>query len=307
MTDSGIRFIFQVREADAHSRLDRFLALKVPDLSRSQLKRCVESGEVLIDNVVSRIPHAPLKTGQSVQLEHQPTEPVQPDHWDRIRCLHAEDTFLIIDKPAGVLAHPVPNRPERTLVDWLVERYPDIRSVGEDLTRPGIVHRLDRLVSGLMVVPRTNQAFEYLKAQFETRQVQKTYLTLVHGLIEHDGSINLPIARSQSDRRRMAVRLDHTGRAALTNYIVLKRISRFTLLEVHPATGRGHQIRVHLNTLGHPIVGDPLYHPKKLKPVPLGRLFLHSHRISFVDLKEDPRAFVSPLPPELEGYLSRLN
>lgn len=306
MTDVNARFTFPVGEADAHSRLDRFLALKVPDFSRSQLKRCIESGEVLIDDVVSRIPHAALKSGQSVRLEHRPVESALPVNWSRIHCLHAEASFLIIDKPAGVLAHPVPNRAEKTLVDWLIEHYPDIRSVGEDLTRPGIVHRLDRLVSGLMVVPRTNEAFENLKSQFEARQVHKTYLALVHGAIEQDGSVDLPIARSLTDRRRMAVRVDGTGRNALTNYVVLKQFAHHTLLEVQPATGRGHQIRVHLNALGHPIVGDPLYHPRKMKPVPLGRIFLHSHQISFIDLKGNARTFSSPLPIELEEYLNKI-
>ncbi|OGH62317.1 MAG: hypothetical protein A2848_03505 [Candidatus Magasanikbacteria bacterium RIFCSPHIGHO2_01_FULL_50_8] len=222
------------------------------------------------------------------------------------------DDFIVINKPAGLLVHPADSSPDEwTLVDWLKEKFPEVADVGDDPTvRPGIVHRLDRDASGLLVVALTQPSFEHLKNQFQSREIEKEYLVLVHGRVERDfGEITLPISRA-AHGGRMAAHAIGTADAneAHTEFSVERRFTNATLLRVRIHTGRTHQIRVHLFSMQHPVVGDELYTAKKIgKAFPVApRLFLHAARLAFTDTQGVRRDYAAPLPPVLSEYLLQL-
>jgi 23S rRNA pseudouridine1911/1915/1917 synthase len=236
-----------------------------------------------------------------------------------------DKNYLVINKPAALAVHGGGNIKGETLVDWLLRHYPKIKDVGEDATRPGIVHRLDMDVSGLMVIAKNNKSFADLKNKFKERKVQKEYLALVHGRVSKDDDIiDFPIVRSK-DGHKMAALPRNTeellirhnpknrdkgniggffkARTALTEFSVVKRFVNYTLLQVKIKTGRTHQIRVHLFAYGHPLAGDNLYYTKKSalknKKIALGRVFLVANHLAFTDLEGKPHKFSLALPPEL--------
>lgn len=230
-----------------------------------------------------------------------------------LRVVDEQADFLVIDKPAGLLVHQVLGKDEPTLADEITVRHPDMATVGENADRPGIVHRLDKETSGLLVVARNQAMFERLKKQFQARTVNKEYLALVHGVIKHEHNvINRPIGRSLTKGGRMAAhsQTQEKDRQAITEYWVEKRFAHYTLLRVKPRTGRPHQIRVHLNSFGFPVVGDKLYtNPKARRSLirhPLPRLFLHATKLGFKDLEGEYHEYESPLPAELENFLKTL-
>ncbi len=231
-------------------------------------------------------------------------------HMD-IKIIYEDDDILAVNKPAGLLVHGAENSKETTLVDWLIKNYPEIKNIGEDPMRPGIVHRLDKDTSGVLLVAKKQKAFEYLKSQFQNRKIKKKYLALVHGIVKNDkGLIELPIAKSKKDFRKKAVRGKITGkiRDAITEYKVIKRFPGYTLIEAFPKTGRTHQIRVHLKALNHPIVCDKLYGFKKqICPFDLGRQFLHASSLEF-NLSSGGRIKLeADLPDDLQNVLNMLN
>jgi len=237
--------------------------------------------------------------------------------------------YLVIDKPAGLAVHGGGNLKEATLVDWLLTKYPKIKKVGDDPSRPGLVHRLDKDVSGLMVIAKNQESFLNLKDQFKDREVNKQYLALVHGKLSRDeGTIDFPITRSQAGYKMAALPANTTdllrrrhpsgrdqgnieswlkSRLALTEFKVLKRFINYTFLRVKIKTGRTHQIRVHFFALGHPLAGDDLYCTKKSKEknkkLNLGRVFLVADHLSFRDLKKQKQDFTIDLPPTLSTAL----
>jgi 23S rRNA pseudouridine1911/1915/1917 synthase len=239
--------------------------------------------------------------------------------------------YLVINKPAGLAVHGGGNLKEPTLADWLIARYPKIKSVGDDPARPGLVHRLDKEVSGLMVIAKNNKSFLSLKSQFKDREVNKEYIALVHGRLAADsGQIDFPITRSKSGYKMAAIptktvdllsRRHPTGRdqgnitgwfrsrQALSEFTVLRRFVNYTLVRVKIKTGRTHQIRVHFFALGYPLVGDPLYYTKKTKTknqkVNLGRIFLIADHLDFLDLSKKSQSFTIDLPAELMAALPR--
>ena len=241
------------------------------------------------------------------------------------------DDYLVINKPAGVAVHGGGNLKEPTLADWLIARYPKIKKVGDDPARPGLVHRLDKDVSGLMVIAKTSASFEDLKNQFKDREVNKEYVALVHGRIAKDeGTIDFPITRSQAGYKMAALpagaealltRRSPQGRdqgniagwfksrAALTHFSVLQRFVNYTLLRVSIKTGRTHQIRVHFFAYGYPLVGDDLYRNKKSKlrnqKLKLGRVFLVADRLSFRDRAGKTQEFSALLPAALQAVLPK--
>ncbi|MFO0704882.1 MAG: RluA family pseudouridine synthase [Candidatus Andersenbacteria bacterium] len=237
------------------------------------------------------------------------------------RLIFTDEQLIVLDKPAGLAVHraPTEKKHEANLVDWLLERYPELRGVGEDPDRPGIVHRLDRDTSGVLVVARTPTAFTKLKAAFKDRHVQKKYLTLVYGRVpwEHT-TAELSIRRTGSGTfgarhpNDVATLADQTlYRPARTDFVVQKRFADTTLLEAHPKTGRTHQIRVHLKALGYPVVGDQLYAPKKLVAASaqqgLTRHFLHAAQLNFVHpVSGRGVTFIAPLPLELKNFLAQI-
>lgn len=230
----------------------------------------------------------------------------------KLDIVYEDEDLAVIDKPAGLLVHPVPRTEEKTLTDFLSERYPEIKKVGDEPElRPGLVHRLDKDTSGLMVIARNQKTFEFLKNQFQERKVEKRYLALVYGQIaKEEGQIILPIGRSRKFGRQAAGLKGKNVRPALTEFKVVGRFSAkggdFTLLEVRPKTGRTHQIRAHLASIGHPIVGDRLYAKKKSEPLGLFRQFLHAYFLKFTAPDGKILEFRSELPESLKDYLAAL-
>lgn len=242
------------------------------------------------------------------------------------------ENYLVINKPAGLAVHGGGNIKDATLADFLIEKYPEIKTVGDDPIRPGLVHRLDKEVSGLMVVAKNTKTFEHLKNQFKDRDINKEYTALVHGKIANDsGEINFPIKRSSEGFKMAAMPLNTVdllrrrkptdrdqgnldglfkARDAITEYEVIKRFINYTLLQVRIKTGRTHQIRVHFHALGHPLVGDTLYFNKKSKlqnkKINLGRIFLVANKLSFKDIDGEVRNFSLGIPPVLTDFLKTI-
>lgn len=226
------------------------------------------------------------------------------------------DDYVVLNKPAGLLVHPADSSPdEKTLVHWLTATFPKIKTVGDEPElRPGIVHRLDREASGVMVVALTQRMFDFLKEQFQARTMEKEYLVLVHGKVLREfGEINLPISRMTRGGRMAAHSSNYEDASeARTEYFVEKRFSTTTLLRVHIHTGRTHQIRVHMFSLQHPVVGDTLYPLKKFGKTKMGKAFpipprlcLHATRLAFTDLSGARKEYVAPLPADFAHYLTQ--
>ncbi|MDP3043654.1 MAG: RluA family pseudouridine synthase [bacterium] len=233
------------------------------------------------------------------------------------QTIYEDNNYLIINKPAGLLVHGAEHINEPALSDQLLEKYPKLAKIGEDPSRPGIMHRLDKQVSGLMAIAKTQEAFDHLKKQFKKRTVDKKYIALVYGRIARDeGVIDFPIERSVRSGRMAALpktvkgELELRGRRAVTEFEVKQRFINYTLLKIKIKTGRTHQIRVHMSAYGHPVVGDDLYGTKKTreknKKLNFGRIFLAARELSFDDLAEKRRHFKAGLPEELNMFLQKL-
>jgi len=220
-----------------------------------------------------------------------------------MNVIYQDKNILVIDKPAGLLVHPVKNE-KNTLTDWLIKNYPEIKNVGDSPIRPGIVHRLDKDTSGLIVIAKNQKTFDFLKNQFKNREIEKKYLALVHGkLKEKTGIIAKSISRSKRGKQTIAP-LKNT-KSAITRYKVIKEFGNYTLLEAKPETGRTHQIRVHLSSIGHPIAGDEKYKFKRQEKL-LNRQFLHAKYLKFSLPDGSIKEFKSKLPKELNNILEKL-
>ena len=292
---------FTVTAADAGKRLDLLLHERFPDFSRSRIQEWIRAGRVQVNGGKTRAAYA-VHAADTIAAEPMDPPPLHASPEDIPLTILYEDADLVaVDKPAGMVVHAGAGVHSGTLVNALLHRFEALSGVGGAL-RPGIVHRLDRFTSGVLLVAKNDTAHHRLAAQFSGRQVEKVYLALVHGEVKADhGRIERPIARDPLHRTRMTARLDE-GRPAWSEYRVLERFPRFTLLEVRIGTGRTHQIRVHLSSLGHPVVGDTLYGaPARF----LDRFFLHAHRIRFHHPTTGKEILLtSPLPEELKKCVS---
>lgn len=230
--------------------------------------------------------------------------------------IYENSEYLVINKPAGLLTHGAAHIKEPTLADQLLARYPDLTGVGEGADRPGMMHRLDKLVSGLLIIAKTKESYTDLKAQFQARTVEKNYTALVYGRVDRDeGEINFSIRRSSQGFKMAALPLtvkgekNESGRMAVTEFTVIRRFINYTLLDVSIKTGRTHQIRVHLAAYGYPIAGDDLYGTKKTrlknKKFGLERIFLHAGRLVFRDLSGEKKEFRADLPEDFKDFLSQ--
>ena len=293
---------------DAGKRLDHLLHERLPEFSRSRIQAWIREGRAPVNGAAVRASYL-VRAGDSIVVEPAEAPPLHASpEAIPLDVLYEDEDVVAIDKPAGMVVHAGAGVHAGTLVNALLHRFAALSGVGGAL-RPGIVHRLDRYTSGVLLVARNDAAHRNLAAQFSERQVEKTYLALVHGSVSREsGRIERPIARDPVHRTRMTSRLAQ-GRAAWSEYRVLQRFNRFTLLEVKIGTGRTHQIRVHLSSIGHPVVGDKLYGAPEVVPAtePLGRYFLHAHRIRFRKPSNgEEMQIISPLPPELERWMMSL-
>ena len=294
-------------------RLDRFLVSVLPQQSRSQIQRLIRQGLVRVGGQPARA-NQPVKAEQQVIVDLPiPAEPdLQPEALP-LRILYEDVDLIVVDKPAGMVVHPAAGHASGTLVNALLHHVGDLSGVGGE-KRPGIVHRLDRGTSGLMVVAKHDASHVELSRQFRDREVEKEYVALVWGAVQGGRRIDAPIGRDPSNRKKMSARA-RRSREAVTRIVRAEPLGRaLTLARVAIHTGRTHQIRVHLSAIGHPVVGDPLYGgvhrrvPGDLKPVThLERPFLHAARLVFKHPTDGrPMQFTSDLPDDLRRVLDEL-
>jgi 23S rRNA pseudouridine1911/1915/1917 synthase len=311
------QFSFQVSKKDQGRRLDQFLSKTNLNLSRSQAKILIEKQHIFLNQKTTK-PSVHIKAGDTVSgalPEPSPlslkAEPIP------VTILYEDSSIVVIDKPSGMVVHPAYGNPSGTLVNALLYHCKDLIGINGVL-RPGIVHRLDKDTSGVMVVAKNDEAFHLLTKQFKNRTVEKTYLAIVYGRFSQDeGLIDSNIGRHPSERKRMSTRT-RKGRTAITLWKKIEEFESSTLLKIFPQTGRTHQIRVHLSSIGHPILGDPLYgrkgrpgaiHDPFLKECVkrMNRQALHAQRLEFTHPRTGERVqFVSPIPQDMENVLEWL-
>ena len=299
--------------AEGHgSRLDRFVTSVLPERSRSQIQRLIKDGQILVGGRAAKANQA-VKTGQIISIDvPEPVDPLPRAEALPLPILYQDPDLIVVDKPAGMVVHPAAGHASGTLVNALLHHVDDLSGIGGE-KRPGIVHRLDRGTSGLMVVAKNDAAHEELSRQFHDREVEKDYLALVWGLVQPGRRIDAPIGRDSANRKKMSARA-RRSREAVTRIVRTEVLRTLTLAQVAIHTGRTHQIRVHLAAIGHPVVGDTLYGgvrrrvPHDLRAIThLDRPFLHAARLAFTHPSEGRRMeFTSELPPDLQGVIDEL-
>ena len=301
-------------EADhVGERLDRYLTGQIPDCSRSQIQRLIEGGHVTHSRYQKVKPNSDIREGDviGVELPEVAASTALPEDLP-LEILYNDADVVVVNKPAGMVVHPAAGNPTGTLVNALLHHIKDLSGIGGE-ARPGIVHRLDKGTSGVMVIAKNDQAHQELARQFHDREVEKEYVALTWGLVQQRKRINAAIGRDPKNRVKMSTRAGR-ARSAVTRVTWSRDLKGVTLLRVAIATGRTHQIRVHLSAIGHPIVGDALYGgvhrrvPHPLRAVTkLTRPFLHAERLASVHPRTQERLeFTAPLPADLEAVIVEL-
>jgi len=297
-------FRHRVPSSSSSDRLDRYLSRAVPGLSRSKVQKIILAGKVRVNGRPLRRPSYQIGAGDELSLEIPPpeTSELKPQKIP-LNILHEDEWLLVLDKPAGLVVHPGAGHSEGTLVNALLAHGPKLSRMG-GAVKPGLVHRLDKDTSGLMVVAKDDATHWDLSRQFAGRSVLRVYQAVVRGQVQRtEGTIDAPIGRHPVQRKKMTVRYD-SERDAITKYKVLKRFKNATLIELYPQTGRTHQLRVHLASIGHPILGDTEYGVAG----GFSRQALHAHRLGFRHPAiEQWVEFTSPLPRDLQREISRLD
>lgn len=290
-------------DADLTGRIDKVLGHFLSDVSRSQLQKWIEDGHVTVNGQVVKTKYK-LKAGDVVKIIPEAPQTIDLEPEDiPLDIVYEDDDVIVVNKPAGMVVHPAPGHPGHTLVNALLYHSPLSTINGE--FRPGIVHRIDKDTSGLLMVAKNDLAHRSLAAQLKAKTNQREYVALVHGVIKEDqGTIDAPLGRSKKDRKKQAVVMD--GRHAVTHFEIVKRYRHYTLVKCRLETGRTHQIRVHMAYIGHPLAGDPLYGPRKTLAGP-GQ-YLHAGLLGF----KHPRTgqemtFTAPLPDYFTKMLEHLD
>lgn len=329
MTDIHAQFTILPEEAEG--RLDIIIAEK-QGVTRSQAQKWIKQGWVKVNKKLqSKSSHAVVE-GDLIAIDSSlpiiTDDALIPEKGSEgkslmggIHIIHETNDYLVVNKPTGILVHPTQAGEKYTLTDWLIARYPAVATVGESKDRPGIVHRLDKEASGILVIAKNQPMFDHLKKQFQDRTIEKEYSVLVHGImsLEHDeidfdidrGRDGAMVSRPHVDSLSLrSVSNRQPGKEALTEYWLEKQYARFALLRVKIHSGRTHQIRVHFFAYTHPVVGDTLYFNKKLnrrRDLALGRLFLHATRLCFMDLSGEKHCFEEKLPDTLQNFLHTIS
>src|SRR6266508_1628606 len=304
MSERVLEFSF---EKNSGQRLDKFLVEQLPEFSRSRLQDLIAEGFVNVNGNIAKKAGQIIELGQKIIVRIPPTAPsgLVPEDIP-LHIIFENDDLLVVNKPAGMVVHPAAGHASGTLVNAVLGYDPDMEGIGGE-ERPGLVHRLDKETSGLILLAKNERAHRWLQDQFRLRKVEKIYLALVDGKPPTpSGRVEAPIGRDPSHRKQMAVVSESRGREAISEYKTVETFANHTLLEFHPLTGRTHQIRLHCAFLGCPIVGDEIYGRKK-HSLEINRHFLHAFRLKIVlPGEKETSHFEAPLPEELEHVLSLL-
>jgi len=298
-------YTFTVNKGKAGLRLDLYLVSHLPNsLSRTYLQKLIRQKRIFV-NGMPRKSHYKIVTGDFIEVEMSKPEKltISPENIP-LNIVYEDERLIVVDKPSGMVVHPAPGNYSGTLVNALLYH---VKKLSQSLEgRPGIVHRLDKNTSGLLVVAKDEAAHAFISRQFSKRTTDKRYIAVVEGIVQHDnGVISYPIGRHRRDRKRMSVRFSE-AKNAVTHYKVLERFKDKTLLEIKPETGRTHQIRVHMAYIGQPIVGDDMYSTKKKNTV-IARTALHAAEISFIHpTTKEQMHFTSPLPVDMKVLIDKL-
>lgn len=293
---------FEVKEHESGRRLDKFLADKLGEkFSRTFVQKLISKGDVRVDGVVEKNRHRAVAAGEVEVTVPESRRSALTAEDIKLDIVYEDDHLLVINKPEGMVVHPAPGNYSGTMVNALLAHCNKLSSTGGE-TKPGIVHRIDKGTSGLLVVAKTDEAHRKLSKQFKNKTARRTYVALVRGVMELDnGIIELPIGRSSQDRKKMAIKFEE-GREAVTRYHVLERFKDTTLVELTLGTGRTHQIRVHMSHIGHPVMGDAQYGYKGDYPRPA----LHAKTIGFVHpATKEYVEFSSKLPKDMQEMIKR--
>jgi 23S rRNA pseudouridine1911/1915/1917 synthase len=316
LSDENQSLIFQIETEDAGKRFDAFLSGKIENRSRARLQKLIDDGDATVNQKSVKSSYK-IRVGDEIEVEltEIPTKDFAPEDI-ALEIVYEDEWLAVINKPAGMVVHPGAGVSGGTLANAIAHHFKLQAGDSKYENRVGIVHRLDKDTSGLLVVAKTDEIHEQLSEQFREREVFKSYVALVHGVIEaNEGTIDQPIAREKHNRTRMAIRAH--GRGALSLWKVRKRFEKFTLLNVEIKTGRTHQIRVHLMSINHPVVGDETYNSGRDKTVKdlavrqaiaeLGRFFLHAERLSFTHPQTaEVLEFYQPMPTELKDLIEMI-
>lgn len=288
------------------ARCDVYIAENSEDISRSFARRLFDDGRVLVNGKPVRASFK-LKEGDKIEISLPEPKMLSARPQDiKLDIVYEDDSLLVINKPRGMVVHPAAGNEENTLVNAVMHHCGDNLSAINGILRPGIVHRIDKDTTGLLVVAKTNGAHLFLADQLSGHTLGRTYYAIVHGNILQDNlTVDAPIARSEKDRKKMAVS-SKNGRDAVTHIFVLERFGKYTLVKCRLETGRTHQIRVHMRHIGHPILGDKVYGIKKEEFNTAGQL-LHAGEISFIHpISKEQVSFTAPLPADFEDILSKI-
>jgi len=305
MTEDN-RFEFYIGEEMQGTRLDVVLSFSIPEISRSFVQKLIEEGRTEIDGKVCTSKKEKLKAGQVVAITVPPAEELSAEPQNiPIEIVYEDDDVIVVNKPKGMVVHPAPGNPDGTLVNALLYHCSGRLSTINGVVRPGIVHRIDKDTSGLLMIAKNDTAHSCLAKQLEEHSITRHYRAIVyHNFMEDEGRIEAPIGRDPKNRLRQAV--VSNGRRAVTNYKVLERFGNFTYVEARLETGRTHQIRVHMSHIKHPLLGDAVYGPKSNNLGAKSQM-LHAKTLGFVHpTTGEYMEFNSELPPEFEAILDKL-